>query len=75
MPPQAVVINKTDEVPVFLRIAQELKKYGDLKAKVYDIEGCYPNMPKGVIRTAMRETLERVREARQVNAVMVPNEV
>ena len=58
VPGDHLVINKTSEVPKFLKEASELAKYGDIKMKVYDIEGCYPNMPKATIRRAMRDILE-----------------
>ena len=50
------ILNSTGDVPEFLKTAHaELQKLGKVTAKVQDIEGCFPNMPKGAIRQAARE--------------------
>ena len=59
-PGEHLVINKTGDVPKFFRDAEKLHQYGELKMEVYDIEGCYPNMPKETIRFAMRSIVQRL---------------
>ena len=44
IPGEHFVINKTSEVPEFMRAASAMGSRGTLNAKVYDIEGCYPHM-------------------------------
>ena len=54
------VINKTSEVPKFLQEAEALAEHGKLGLKVYDMEGCYPNMPRETIRFALRSILKEM---------------
>ena len=65
------IIDKTSDVPVFLEHVKS--HFGDHEyvAKVLDIEGCFPNMPKDKIRQAM---LEIVQDARNdgMTGVSVP---
>jgi hypothetical protein len=55
VPGEHFVINKTRDVPAFLRKAEQIAQHGELQVKVKDITGCYPNMPKETIRFAMRD--------------------
>ena len=61
MPGEHFIIPSTRDVPAFLRSTTE--KFGgkEIEARVLDIEGCYPNMPKELIRFAMREIIEEAR--------------
>ena len=72
IPGEHFVINKTSEVPAFLREAEGLRAYGRLQANVYDIEGCYPHMPKESIRWALRELLSKLRAQGSGDGVWVP---
>ena len=56
------IIEKTSDVPRFLDGAKTHFGSDEYEAKVLDIEGCFPNMPKEKIRHAM---LEIVRDARE----------
>ena len=56
------IIEKTSDVPRFLDSAHAHFGGEEYEAKVLDIEGCFPNMPKEKIRHAM---LEIVRDARE----------
>ena len=48
------VIHHTGQVTGCMQEAQaKLSSKGQLKAAVYDIEGCFPNMPKEAIRLAL----------------------
>ena len=55
------IIDSTREVPAFFRKVIGQFHDAKLRAKVMDIEGCYPNMPKEVIRFAMRAILQEAR--------------
>ena len=67
------VINKTDEVPNFLREAEaNLRDQGQLSAGIWDVVGCYPSMPKETIRFAMRWVAGEMRRTKQVEGVYVP---
>jgi len=52
------IINSTQDVPYFLDAINTETDGGDSEAKVLDIEGCYPNMPKDKIQFAMREIVQ-----------------
>ena len=69
---ERVVINHGGEVPNFLRKTGELRDLGEVRYKLYDIEGCYPNMPKETIRFAMRAILNEIKEKCGQEQVMVP---
>ena len=67
IPGEHWVINKTSEVPKFLKeAAEEVSKQGNVRTKIWDIEGCYPNMPKDAIRLAMRSLLKQFEMAMQL---------
>ena len=72
IPGEHFVINKTSEVPGFMRAASAMGSRGTLKAKVYDIEGCYPHMPKESIRWALRELLSKLGKEGRGDGVWVP---
>ena len=40
--------------------------------KIFDIEGCYPNMPKETIRFALRDILQKIQREKGHDAVYVP---
>ena len=66
-------INKSAEVPRFLEeAARALAPHGAIKAEIWDIEGCYPNMPKETIRFALRRVLQDMRRAYDEHGVYVP---
>ena len=56
------IIPSTREVPRFMRDAMWRFEGRDIEARVLDIEGCYPNMPKEVIRFAMRAIVQEARQ-------------
>ena len=66
------VINKTSEVPAFLKEAQKLSSHGELGMQIFDIEGCFPNMPKETIRFALRDVVQRIRREKKHDGVFVP---
>ena len=73
IPGEHFVINKTSEVPNFLREAErEVGRHGELQMKVYDIESCYPNMPRETIRFALRSILKRLETEKKYDGVYVP---
>jgi len=73
IPGEHCVINKTSEVPEFFReVNRTLTKEGKLKINIFDIEGCYPNMPKETIRFAMRNVLAKIQAETGHSAVCVP---
>ena len=56
---QHFTINKSSEVPRFLeKAADELADVGKVRAEIWDIEGCYPNMNKETIRSALRKVVK-----------------
>ena len=72
IPGDHFVINRTDDVPAFLEAAKEIEGQGDLQARVLDIEGCFPNMPKPSIRFALRQTLKELETKQGYTGIMVP---
>ena len=53
------VLDSTREVPAYLQEAMQKLEGGNIGAQIMDIEGCYPNMPKEVIReVAIRAILK-----------------
>ena len=72
IPGEHFVINKTSEVPTFLREAEKVSAHGELQMKVFDIESCYPNMPRETIRFAMRSVLKEIEEEKDRDGVFVP---
>ena len=67
------VIPHGGKVPEFLKDAQELKKEGRINYVIKDIEGCYPHMPKEIIRFAMRDMVTELQRTKQYDAVEVPS--
>ena len=58
-------IHKTQDVPHEMRrMHDDLSRYvgedDEIKCVVKDIKGCYPNMPKAAIQTALREITEEL---------------
>ena len=72
IPGEHFVINKTSEVPKFLREAQEVGKHGELELNIFDIESCYPSMPRETIRFALRALLRRLEMEQGYDGVWVP---
>ena len=70
IPGEHFVINKTTEVTDFLcKTEKDLKNMGEIQIQNFDIVGCFPNMPKDIIRVAMRSIREKFR---QYEGVFVP---
>ena len=73
VPGDHFVINKTSEVPKFLREAEkEVGQHGEIQMKVFDIESCYPRMPRETIRFALRDILKKIAEENGYKGVYVP---
>ena len=67
------ILNKCQDVPKELqKISMELQGKGELDYFITDIEGMYPAMPKEIIRIAIRDTLNKVRQQTSYERVMVP---
>ena len=60
MPGQHFTIERTMDVPQFLNDAHKIIGAGDLHAEIYDVEGCFPNMPKQHISFALRQVLKEI---------------
>ena len=70
IPGDHFVINKTSQVPTFLREAQkQVAEHGQLRMDIYDIESCYPNMPRETIRFALRDILKQMETKYGYNGV------
>jgi hypothetical protein len=67
------IIEHGGKVPAFLKEAQSLAKEGQIKYVIKDIEGCYPHMPKEVIRFAMRDIVQELQNGKQYEAVEIPS--
>ena len=66
MPGEHFVLKNTTEVKDFLNESHlHMQKFGDYGVKIYDIEGCFPNMPKPAIELATmdlaKEQMENTR--------------
>ena len=73
IPGEHFVINKTSQVPNFLQEAQkQVAEHGQLRMDIYDIESCYPNMPRETIRFALRDILKQMETRYGYNGVWVP---
>ena len=74
LPGEHFVMNTTLEVPGFLqRAATELENIpGKLRVVLRDIEGCFPNMPKPIIKQAALDVTHQLRRERGVEGVWVP---
>ena len=60
IPGENFVLNKVGQVDKFLEeVTTKIKGDGPLRARVYDIVGCYPHMPKETIRFALRAILDK----------------
>ena len=66
------VIAHGGEVPKFLEEASKLRYYGNLSYVIKDIEGCFPNMPKDIIRHALRKVSQDITNAHGFEGVSVP---
>ena len=72
IPGEHLVINKTSQVPAFLEEAKQVARHGQMKMAIFDIEGCYPNMPKETIRFALRDVLKQMETKYGYDGVWVP---
>ena len=54
------IIADTNKVPQFFQHAMTKLQGQPIQATVLDIEGCYPNMPKEVIRHSMMDIVQRL---------------
>jgi len=61
MPGEHFIISSTRDVPGFLRETMQRFNGREIEAHVLDIEGCFPNMPKELIRFAMRDLIEEAK--------------
>jgi predicted GIY-YIG superfamily endonuclease len=67
------VIQHGGQVIQFLKDAErKLQHLGQLRCDIKDIDGCFPNMPKEVIRLALRSELKKITEATGHDSVTVP---
>ena len=57
------IIDSTRDVPSFLEEVRAAFQGGEYEARVLDIEGCYPSMPKDKIRHAMLQLVQDARRA------------
>ena len=73
LPGEHFVLNKCQDVPEFFREAEKkLSPLGDFTCIVKDIEGCFPNMPKPIIRQALRSYAKQIEEKWGFEGVIVP---
>ena len=66
------VINHGGHVAAFLSEAQQLRRLGPLSCHVWDIESCYPNMPKEAIRFGLRDMIQLITKKHAYAGVVVP---
>ena len=59
-------------MPSFLKEAEKLRVHGELDFFIKDIEGCYPHMPKEVIRFGMRDITKEIQRFMGYEAVEIP---
>ena len=72
IPGEHFTIPHGGKVPEFLKEAEDLNKHGDLGYFIKDIEGCYPSMPKEVIRHGMRSVIKEIQTKTSYEAVEIP---
>ena len=74
IPGEHLTINSTLEVPSLLKQATDKLKTceGALHIEVRDIEGCYPSMPKEIIRQAARDITRKLQDIYAREGVWVP---
>ena len=61
-----------DRIETFTENAQhQLQGKGQLGYEITDIEGCFPNMPKEVIKHALRDTLQKITQEYGYDVVMI----
>ena len=65
------IMNSTRDVPAFFEHVRKTFSGHRYEARVLDIEGCYPHMPKDAIRYAMRAIAQEMRQ-RGRTGVSVP---
>ena len=59
LPGQHFVINSSREIPEFLsQCSKDLAPLGQLDIKTFDVEGCFPSMPKQSISAAAKEIIK-----------------
>jgi hypothetical protein len=66
------IIPHGGKVPQFLEEASKLRYYGDLSYVIKDIEGCFPNMPKHIIRHALKKVSQDITKTHGFEGVAVP---
>ena len=68
------VLNHGGHLIEFLeKTVQELSPIGEIRFAIDDIEGCFPNMPKDAIKTAMRQTLREITTTTGHDSISVPS--
>ena len=59
---QNFIINHGEQVPEILKnIQMTIGKQGKIRTKVWDIESCYPNMPREIIRFSLRDLVKQIK--------------
>ena len=67
------IINHGEQVPEILRnIQATIGKQGKIRTKVWDIESCYPNMPREIIRFSLRDLIKQIKNKNAYMGVRVP---
>jgi hypothetical protein len=66
------IIPHGGKVPDFLEEAGRLRHYGEINYVIKDIEGCFPNMPKHIIRYSLRKIAKDMETKHGVEGVTVP---
>jgi len=56
------IISDTNKVPQFFQHAMMKLQGSNVHAAVLDIEGCYPNMPKEIIRHSILDIIQKLRQ-------------
>ena len=68
------IINHGEQVPEILRDIQiNIGKQGKIRTKVWDIESCYPNMPREIIRFSLRDLVKQIKNQNAYMGVVVGN--
>ena len=67
------MINHSGQVPGFLQRAQQhLANQQGLEFAIYDIESCFPNMPRDAINVGLTDCVQQIKRCREVKGVVVP---
>ena len=73
IPGEHFVLNHSGQVPAFLQqVERQLGPKGPLQVDIKDIEGCFPNMDKDVIRLGLAHATTAIRRQTGHEAVYLP---